>query len=105
MALAFDPEGVEAQIIHRLIDFRDKNVLEIGCGDGRMTWRFADHAIKDERKRSKKPANPLRGRAFSFTDPNVTSIARYACEDVLMSGWLQGEALLADAHAVVEAKR
>ena len=45
----------------------------------------------------------MASRAFSFTDPNVTSIARYAREDVLMSGWLQGEALLAGAHAAVEA--
>ena len=44
MASITDPEGVETRIIHRLIDFRRKDVLEIGCGDGRLTWRFADHA-------------------------------------------------------------
>ena len=39
-----DPEGAETSVIHNLIDFVGRDVLEIGCGDGRMTWRFADGA-------------------------------------------------------------
>ena len=39
-----DPEGVETRVIHDLVDFSGKDVLEIGCGDGRMTWRYADAA-------------------------------------------------------------
>ncbi len=39
-----DPDGVETRVIHELIDFVGKDVLEIGCGEGRMTWRFADAA-------------------------------------------------------------
>ena len=39
-----DPEGVETRVLHDLVDFRGKDVLEIGCGDGRMTWRYADAA-------------------------------------------------------------
>jgi 2-polyprenyl-3-methyl-5-hydroxy-6-metoxy-1,4-benzoquinol methylase len=39
-----DPEGVETRVLHDLVDFRGKDVLEIGCGDGRMTWRYADDA-------------------------------------------------------------
>ena len=39
-----DPEGVESRIIHDLADFNDKDVLEVGCGDGRMTWFYADAA-------------------------------------------------------------
>jgi ubiquinone/menaquinone biosynthesis C-methylase UbiE len=41
MGYHIDPEGNETRILHALIDFRDKDVLEIGCGDGRMTWRYA----------------------------------------------------------------
>ena len=41
MGYAIDPEGNETGILHALIDFHDKDVLEIGCGDGRMTWRYA----------------------------------------------------------------
>ena len=39
-----DPEGVETLALHRLADFAGKSVLEIGCGEGRMTWRYADAA-------------------------------------------------------------
>ena len=44
MAVRFDPEEVETTVIHDLIDFGGKDVLEIGCGDGRLTWRFAHEA-------------------------------------------------------------
>ena len=44
MAVTLDPEGAETKVIHDLVDFRTRDVLEIGCGDGRLTWRFADQA-------------------------------------------------------------
>jgi protein-L-isoaspartate O-methyltransferase len=39
---AIDPEGVETAVIHALVDFEDRDVLELGAGDGRLTWRYAD---------------------------------------------------------------
>ncbi|MDA1035878.1 MAG: class I SAM-dependent methyltransferase [Chloroflexi bacterium] len=39
-----DPGQIETQVIRNLIDFAGKDVLEVGCGEGRMTWRFADIA-------------------------------------------------------------
>lgn len=39
-----DPEDTETAALHRLADFTGKRVLEIGCGDGRLTWRYADRA-------------------------------------------------------------
>jgi ubiquinone/menaquinone biosynthesis C-methylase UbiE len=39
MTVQKDPEGTE---IHQLVEsavFMDQNVLEIGCGEGRLTWR------------------------------------------------------------------
>ena len=44
MAYTLDPEGAETRILHHLVDFQGKDVLEIGCGDGRLTWRYADRA-------------------------------------------------------------
>lgn len=39
-----DPEGFEQKILHRLVNFKDKRVLEIGCGEGRLTWKYAASA-------------------------------------------------------------
>ena len=44
MALTIDPKGLETRVMHDLIDFRGKDVLEVGCGDGRVTWRYATDA-------------------------------------------------------------
>ena len=44
MARRTDPEGIETRAIHDLVDFTNKRVIEIGCGDGRLTWRYADRA-------------------------------------------------------------
>ena len=37
-------DEVEQRTIHGLTDFHDKDIVEIGCGDGRMTRRFAGEA-------------------------------------------------------------
>jgi 2-polyprenyl-3-methyl-5-hydroxy-6-metoxy-1,4-benzoquinol methylase len=44
VAVNIDPEGVETGVLNSIADFTDKSVLEIGCGDGRMTKRFASSA-------------------------------------------------------------
>jgi ubiquinone/menaquinone biosynthesis C-methylase UbiE len=44
MGVTIDPEGRETQILHDLVDFRGKDVVEVGCGAGRMTWRYAGQA-------------------------------------------------------------
>jgi ubiquinone/menaquinone biosynthesis C-methylase UbiE len=42
MTLQRDPEGFEKKILHKYADFANKSVLEIGCGEGRLTWKYAD---------------------------------------------------------------
>lgn len=42
MSYFVDPDRNEARAIHALVDFRGRNVLEIGCGNGRLMWRYAD---------------------------------------------------------------
>jgi SAM-dependent methyltransferase len=44
MVVSRDPEGVETQVVQELLDFSGKAVLEVGSGDGRMTWRYATEA-------------------------------------------------------------
>lgn len=44
MAVLPDPEDTETKALHDYADFSGKHVLEIGCGDGRLTWRYADRA-------------------------------------------------------------
>ena len=42
MTVLRDPEQAETGVIHELIDFTGADVLEVGCGDGRLTWRYAE---------------------------------------------------------------
>ncbi|HCG00064.1 MAG TPA: hypothetical protein DEV93_05920 [Chloroflexi bacterium] len=42
--VTIDPEGTETRVLHELVDFVGKNIVEVGCGDGRMTWRYAESA-------------------------------------------------------------
>lgn len=36
-----DPEEVETRVLHAYADLPGTRVLEIGCGEGRLTWRYA----------------------------------------------------------------
>lgn len=36
-----DPEGVGMKEAERLVSFRGKDVLEVGCGNGRLTFQYA----------------------------------------------------------------
>ena len=44
MTVRIDPEGNETAALFDLVDLEGREVLEIGCGDGRLTWRYADRA-------------------------------------------------------------
>ena len=35
-----DPEKIENDLLHTLLQFRAAQVLEVGCGDGRMTRHY-----------------------------------------------------------------
>jgi 2-polyprenyl-3-methyl-5-hydroxy-6-metoxy-1,4-benzoquinol methylase len=40
-----DPEDTETAALHASVDLGSLRVLEIGCGDGRLTWRYAERAV------------------------------------------------------------
>ena len=42
MTLQKDIEGNEKKYLHEFADFKGKRVLEIGCGEGRLTWQYAN---------------------------------------------------------------
>jgi len=41
MSLQKDTEQSETKFLHQFADFTGKRVLEIGCGEGRLTWQYA----------------------------------------------------------------
>jgi 2-polyprenyl-3-methyl-5-hydroxy-6-metoxy-1,4-benzoquinol methylase len=47
MPVLFDPESTESKTLFRLChDWKGKSVLEIGSGDGRLTWIYADKVAR-----------------------------------------------------------
>jgi ubiquinone/menaquinone biosynthesis C-methylase UbiE len=41
MTIQKDPERNESKYLRSFVDFTNKRVLEVGCGEGRMTWQYA----------------------------------------------------------------
>jgi len=41
MTIQKDIERNETRYLHRFADFAGKRVLEIGCGEARLTWQYA----------------------------------------------------------------
>lgn len=46
MSTQHDPEQAEVKALHDIANIIGANVLEIGCGDGRLTWRYAAHSMR-----------------------------------------------------------
>lgn len=44
MSAHHDPQALEIKYLSELAEFNQAHVLEIGCGDGRLTWQFAPRA-------------------------------------------------------------
>src|SRR5438874_6417742 len=44
MSRVLDPEGAHLAALRRLQDFTGARVVEVGCGDGRLTPGIAEHA-------------------------------------------------------------
>lgn len=46
MSLQKDLENNETKFLEKLVDFTGKRVLEVGSGEGRLTWRYARSALQ-----------------------------------------------------------
>ena len=44
MTIRIDPENNETHALLAMASFNGQHVLEIGCGNGRVTWLYADKA-------------------------------------------------------------
>jgi ubiquinone/menaquinone biosynthesis C-methylase UbiE len=90
-----DADGSERRAIRELVDFPGKEVLEIGCGNGRVTWCYADSAASalalDPRERDIEQAHlrtprSLRGRVtFVPADATVLELPAEAFTVALLS--------------------
>ena len=51
MTIVLDPEGAHLAALRRLVDFEGMSVLEVGCGEGRLTTGLGeDGATPDDRR-------------------------------------------------------
>jgi 2-polyprenyl-3-methyl-5-hydroxy-6-metoxy-1,4-benzoquinol methylase len=46
MPLVIDPDGVELATIRELVALRDLSVLDVGCGEGRLTFACAGEGAR-----------------------------------------------------------
>ena len=93
---AYPGEGFERRLIERFVSLRHKRVLEIGCGDGRLTFQYAPRAssvlaIDPDRPSIDEAVFQQRARGPSNIDFRVSSIERLtlagAPYDVALFTW------------------
>jgi ubiquinone/menaquinone biosynthesis C-methylase UbiE len=41
---AYPPDGMEVRLIERFTTLKGRRILEVGCGDGRLTFQYAPTA-------------------------------------------------------------
>jgi 2-polyprenyl-6-hydroxyphenyl methylase / 3-demethylubiquinone-9 3-methyltransferase len=91
-----DPDGVETAAIGRLVDFAGRNVLEVGCGGGRLTtfvasraasvYAFDPDAGRVEQAASALPAEVRDRVRFAVHDAEALDVERRRF-DLAVCGW------------------
>ena len=90
-----DPEGAHLAALRRLADFANARVLEVGCGDGRLTLGIAEQAASVfafdpdeeavERARKTIPAELADRVAYEVGSAKEVEIPRSAYDIVVFS--------------------
>jgi 2-polyprenyl-3-methyl-5-hydroxy-6-metoxy-1,4-benzoquinol methylase len=93
-----DPEGQETDALFDLVGVDGREVLEIGCGDGRLTWRYADRTAhvtaidpfeaaiaRANRRLREMPNERIEFRQVAFEDFAASSDADVV--DVALLSW------------------
>ena len=74
MGFVRDSGGAEARVLGSTTDFSDARVLEVGCGDGRLTWLYAPSA---QRVLGLDPDEEQIALARSSTPPELADRVRF----------------------------
>jgi ubiquinone/menaquinone biosynthesis C-methylase UbiE len=82
MPMQRDPEAIETAYLHKLADLDNVRVLEVGCGDGRLTWRYAAttrHAIGIDSNRehlvvARRSCPPTLGARVAFSQATALAL-------------------------------
>jgi 2-polyprenyl-3-methyl-5-hydroxy-6-metoxy-1,4-benzoquinol methylase len=90
-----DPEGAHLAALRRLADFRGRRVLELGCGDGRLTVpiaRDARHVLAldtdadaVERARRSLPAELADRVAYRVASGKAIQVERHSFDLTIFS--------------------
>jgi 2-polyprenyl-3-methyl-5-hydroxy-6-metoxy-1,4-benzoquinol methylase len=98
MPIRQDPEGNEEKALMDCADLDGARVLEVGCGDGRLTWRYAhlaEHVVAIDpfepsisaarRDLPRELASRISLHATTFDD--YVSAAAPASFDIVLLSW------------------
>lgn len=75
-----DPAGIQSSELMKITDFKDKEVLEIGCGEGFLTFAYASQTASVD---AIDAANDSIERAKQSTPTNLTDRIRFIATDIV----------------------
>jgi predicted RNA methylase len=91
VAVVVDPDGVELETIRRLVDLGGKRVVDVGCGDGRLSFACAELGAEvfgfdpDEEAIDLARSNAPRGVRFEVADATEIDLPRRKFDLALFS--------------------